>query len=197
MASVPNPLLTPEEYLEMELQTEYKNEYFNGQVFAMAGVSLAHSRISQDINRHLGNQLDGSHCEVHAGELRARTGDSSMYAYPDILIFCGEAKIEKYKGTDTLTNPIVVIEILSPTTETYDRRDKFEKYRAIETLKEYILVSQDRILVERFVRQASGEWLYSSLNRLDDTLILASAPARLTLRDIYKRVFPSEGEVSQ
>jgi Uma2 family endonuclease len=96
-----------------------------------------------------------------------------------------------------LTNPVVVFEILSPSTEMYDRRDKFEKYRAIETLKEYVLVSQDRVLVERFVRQPSGEWLYSSFNHLDDVLTLASAPATLKLRDIYKRVFPPQDEDPQ
>src|SRR5205085_11033645 len=119
MASQANTFVTPEEYLEYELRTEHRSEYLNGQIFAMAGAGLRHNRISQRINRSLGNQLAGSSCEVHANDLRVATGGASMYTYPDIVVFCGDPRLQQYKGTDTLMNPVFILEILSPTTRDY------------------------------------------------------------------------------
>ena len=190
MASQPSTLLTPDEYLELEVQTEYRNEYLNGEVFAMAGASVAHGHIALNISWRLASQLEGSPCAVQVAELRIRTGDRSMYTYPDVVVFCGKADIEKYKGTDTVGNPTVIIEVLSPSTEAYDRGVKFQRYQGIATLMEYVLVSQDKVLLERYVRQSNGEWLYSSVNSLEDSLQLSSVPARLKLSDVYQRVFP-------
>jgi len=189
MASQPTSFVTPEEYLEWEIRNEEKNEYLNGQIFAMAGVSLQHNRIVQDINRRLGNQLEGSPCEVHAGDLRVRTSGASMYTYPDVVVFCGQPQLQAYKGTDTLANPCFILEVLSPSTERYDRRIKFQMYREIASLQEYVLVSQEKVLVERYVRQPDGEWQYSALDRLTDPFPLSSLPAVLNLQDIYARVF--------
>ena len=190
-------LVTPEEYLEIELQTEYKNEYFNGQVFARLGSTMAHSSISTNLLFCVGSQLRSSSWEFHGGGLRLRTADASMYAYPDITIFPGRPAIDSYKTTDSLTDPVALVEVVCPATSLFDRRERIRKYRGIETLKEYILVSVDRVFVECFVREPSGEWLGSSFDRLEVSLALASAPVTLKLADVYEHVFPPRRWVSQ
>ena len=177
MASHARSFVSPEEYLEWELKTEGRNEYLNGQIFAMAGVSIPHGQIAGNISGNLFIQLKGGRCKVHASDTRVRTHGASMYTYPDVVVFCGEAKVQKYKGTDTLLNPIVIFEVLSPSTEKYDRRKKFQMYQEIPSLQEYILVSQDKVLVERYAKLPDGEWQRSALDTLDATLDLPSISA--------------------
>jgi Uma2 family endonuclease len=190
-------LFTPEEYLEIELQTEYKNEYLNGQVFARLGSTMAHSSISTNLLWCVGSQLRGSSWQFHGGGLRLRTPDASMYAYPDITIFQGKPAIDPYKTTDSLTNPVALLEVVCPATSLFDRCERIRKYRSLETLQEYVLVSVDRVFVECFVREPSREWLGSSLDRLEGALALASAPVTLKLADVYEHVFPARRWVSQ
>jgi Uma2 family endonuclease len=191
MASHAHSFVSPEEYLEWELQTEHKNEYLNGQIFAMAGVSIHHGQIAGNIFGNLFIQLRGGRCKVHASDTRVRTHGASMYTYPDVMVFCGEAQVQKYKGSDTLLNPVVIFEVLSPSTQKYDRRRKFQMYREIPSLQAYILVSQDRVLVERYSRQPDGEWQRLALDGVDATLDLPSIPAKLKLSDIYDQALPA------
>jgi Uma2 family endonuclease len=197
MATISNARLTPEEYLEIELLTEYKNEYLDGQVYARLGTTWAHSSIITNLRYCLYSQLRDSIWKAHASGLRVRTADASMYAYPDAMIFEGTPGIDTYKTTDTLTNPTVIFEVPCPVTSLFDRRARIEKYRSLESLKEYVLVSLERVFVERFVRGPRGGWLSSTVDHIEDSIALASAPAKLQLRDIYEDVFPPRFETPQ
>ncbi len=193
MASQPNVLLTAEEYLDLEEKAEYKSEYMDGELLAMAGVSPEHDTIVVNLVVILGHQLKGTPCKAHTSDMRVAVSPSNAYTYPDVSICCKDARYTR-RGVANLLNPVVIIEVLSPSTEIYDRRKKFGKYKGIASLKEYVLVSQEEILVERYARQPPGDWLYSSLSSLDDALQLTSVPATLKLRDIYDRVFPPAEE---
>jgi Uma2 family endonuclease len=203
MASQPNVFLTAEEYLDLEEKAEYKSEYMDGELFVREDVSLDHDAIAMNLRATLHSQLKGTPCRVHSSDMRVAATNANAYMYPDISICCKDARYLR-RGVANLLNPVVIIEVLSPSTETYDRRKKFGKYKAIPSLMEFVMVSQDEVLVERYARQPSAEpggvprrdgganWLYSSLTSLDDSLTLTAVPATLKLRDIYDRVFPAE-----
>jgi Uma2 family endonuclease len=197
MASQPNSLLTAEEYLAIEEKAEYKSEYFDGELFAMAGVSWRHDTIVGNLFADLHSQLKGSPCRAHTSDMRVAVSPNSAYVYPDISIACKDAKYIR-RGTDNLLNPVAIIEVLPPTTELHDRGKKFKRYKGIASLKEYVLVSQDEVLVERFLRQDAGsDWIYSAATSLDDSLVLSAAPATLLkLRDVYDGVFPAGDEAT-
>ena len=178
--------LTPEEYLTWERKQPFKNEYHNGQIVARSGASRSHNRITVDITIQLGNQLMNSECEVFANEMRVRTSPEISYFYPDVIVVCGEPRFED-DTFDTLLNPIVVVEVLSPSTAAYDRGEKFEYYKQLASLQEYILISQDRIRVESYQRQGT-RWLHNTLQRLEDLLSLPSIECEVPLRAIYRRV---------
>ena len=178
--------LTPEEYLAWERKQPFKNEYHNGQIIAMSGASRAHNRITVDITIQLGNQLMDGECEVFAGDMRVRTSPTLSYFYPDVIVVCGEPRFED-DTFDTLLNPVLVIEVLSPSTAAFDRGEKFEHYKQIASLQEYILVSQDRVHVEHYQCQET-QWIHNTFQGLEDTLSLASIECTLPLRAIYRRV---------
>ncbi len=178
--------LTPEEYLTWERKQPFKNEYHNGQIIAMSGASRAHNRITVDITIQLGNQLMNSECEVFASEMRVRTSPEVSYFYPDVIVVCGEPRFED-DTFDTLLNPIVVIEVLSPSTAAFDRGEKFEHYKQLTSLPEYILISQDSVRVEHYCRQET-QWLHNTFQRLGDVLSLPSIECEVPLRAIYRRV---------
>ena len=178
--------LTPEEYLAWERKQPFKNEYHNGQIVAMSGASRWHNRITLDTSTDLNNQLMNSDCEVFSGDMRVRTSPTVSYLYPDVIVVCGEARFED-DTFDTLLNPIVVIEVLSPSTAAFDRGEKFEFYKQLASLQEYILISQDRVRVESYHRQGT-QWLHNTLQRLEDVLSLASIECEIPLRAIYRRV---------
>nr|WP_320015515.1 Uma2 family endonuclease [uncultured Desulfobacter sp.] len=183
------PRITQEEYLELERTSEIKHEYFNGQIFAMTGGSLNHNRISRNIDRKLGNQLEGSPCENFVGDMRVKIQGNEKYTYPDITVVCGNIELEKIKGVETLLNPIVIMEILSESTEAYDRGTKFRHYRLIPSLQEYILVSQDHCLVELYRRGDNDIWqILSPCTDMNKSVSIASADCELLLSDIYYRV---------
>ncbi|MFZ4814584.1 MAG: Uma2 family endonuclease [Phototrophicaceae bacterium] len=177
--------LTLEEYLALERQTDIRHEYFHGQVFAMAGASRNHVVIAGNINREIATQLDERPCLVYMLDMRVKL-DAKHYAYPDIAALCGE---ERFDATleNSLLNPSVIIEVLSPSTEGYDRGKKFEAYREIVTLQEYVLVSQDHIAVEHYRRTPEG-WLLNSYHDLADVLTLVSLEATLPLAGVYRKV---------
>ena len=178
--------LSPEEYLAWERKQPFKNEYHNGQIIAMSGASRAHNRITLDTATQLNIQLMDGECEVFAGDMRVRTDPTVSYYYPDVIVVCGEPRFED-DTFDTLLNPIVVIEVLSPSTAAFDRGEKFEHYKQIASLQEYILVSQDNVRVEHYLCQET-QWIHSTLQHLEDTLSLASIECTLPLRAIYRRV---------
>ena len=182
--------ITPEEYLALERAAEYKSEYFNGEIFSMAGASPAHNRIAHSISGQFYLQLRGGPCETSQSDQRLKVSQTGLYTYPDLLVVCGESQYDD-RMTDTLLNPTLILEILSPSTESYDRGDKFAHYRSIKTLKEYVLVAQNKPRIERFVRGPNETWIYHESSELDAVVEFASIPARLALAEVYEDVgFP-------
>ncbi len=194
--SLPRTLsyFSPEEYLAFERGTDARHEYLDGHVYAMAGESIEHSRICVNVAGELRARLKGRPCEVLSPNMKVVTSPTGLFSYPDVVVVCGEPQFYDERR-DILTNPTVVFEVLSPSTEAYDRGEKFLRYRTqIESLREYVLVSQHRPLVEHYVRQPDGSWSYSSATRLDEAIDLSSINCRLPLSEIYDRiVFPAGG----
>jgi Uma2 family endonuclease len=194
MSTAPPRLLTPAEYLAQERQAEFKSEYYRGEVFAMAGARFPHNQVKHNLDREIGNQLKGGPCQIASSDQRVKVDRPGLYTYPALVIVCGEPQFED-AVQDTLLNPRVIIEVLSESAEKYDRGAKFAMYRQSELLQEYVLVSQDQPLIERYVRQPDGSWLLTELNNLAQTFELASAPARVPLAEIYHGVtFPGPPE---
>jgi Uma2 family endonuclease len=183
-------LVSPEEYLRQERLADFKSEYLRGEVFAMSGASYAHVLINNNLAREVGVQLRDSPCRVLTNDMRVKISSAGLYTYPDVVIVCESPQFED-KVFDTLLNPRVIIEVLSDSTEKYDRGRKFEHYRQMASFQEYVLVAQDRVSVERHVRQADGNWLTSFLDDLAGTFELASVPVRIPLAEVYRDVpFP-------
>ncbi len=187
MSSVPKILLTSQEYLSRERKAAFKSEFYRGEMFAMAGASWEHTSVKDNIARHAGNQLDDGPCRVLTSDLRVKVDATGLYTYPDIVIVSDEPLFED-NMFDTLLNPLALMEVLSDSTERYDRGTKAGHYRRIPSLKEYILIAQDEPLVERYVRQPDDSWLLTEFRGLTQTLTLASAPATIKLADIYRGV---------
>jgi Uma2 family endonuclease len=177
---------TPEEYLMAERKSPYKSEYFGGQIYAMAGASRKHNLITSNLNSELRFQFKGRSCETYTGDMRVRIPGADAYFYPDVVALCGEPQFDDAQS-DTLLNPMVITEVLSPSSEAYDRGDKFASYRRITSLCEYILIAQDRIHIEHYVRQ-QHQWTHTELNNPDDLLYLKSVGCEIELREIYDKV---------
>jgi Uma2 family endonuclease len=177
---------TPEEYLASERKAETKSEYFDGEIFAMSGVSREHNRIALDLASWLNAQFRGGPCEAFMSDMRVRVARTGLYTYPDVVAVCGEPRFEDDE-VDTLLNPTLIVEVLSPSTEAYDRGRKFDHYRRIESLREYVLVSQDSVRVERFSRRG-GDWLLTIFERRADLLGLESVGVEVPLGEVYARV---------
>lgn len=185
MSSIPNVYLSPEEYLALEREAEYKSEYVDGEVFAMAGGSERHNLIVANIIAGLHGQLFGSACRVYPSDLKVRARKPRFFFYPDVSVVCGETRFHD-KHKDVVLNPVVIFEVLSDATAAYDRGKKFQDYQQLNTLAEYVLVSQDDVLVEHYVRQENGSWIYTKLSGLDASLVLPSIKCQLELSFIYK-----------
>ena len=179
-------ILTPEEYIASERKATLKSEYLNGEILAMSGASNAHNLITLDIATELNIQLRQKDCLVYANDMRVRTSPTGAYFYPDVAVVCNRPQFED-NVFDTLLNPILVIEVLSPSTEAYDKGEKFAHYQEIKSLREYILVSQNRIRVERY-RLIKTQWAHTEFHQQADVMPLASIGAELRLQDIYRRV---------
>ena len=180
--------MTPGEYLALERSSlDIKHEFFDGDVFAMVGAGINHNRININLAGELRNRFkaDNSPCEVLSNDMRVKIENN--YTYPDIVIFCGDAQFVDNKF-DTLTNPVIIIEILSDSTEAFDRGDKFTYYRAIPALKEYILVSQKKYHVEQYIRSDNGKWEYRSYESPDQMLNMESVNCDVLLSEIYLNV---------
>ena len=197
MSALPEPYLAPEEYLAIERKAAYKSEYSDGEMYAMSGASREHNRITVNLVRVIGNQLRGSSCEPFSADMRVRIPFPRRYVYPDLVVACGEAEFEDDE-LDVLLNPVLIIEVLSPSTENYDRGTKLGWYRRISSLREYVLVSQDSPHIERFVKRDEG-WVLTDTDGIEAVVRLESIGCQLALADIYDRVvFPaSEDEDSE
>ncbi len=179
--------LTPKEYLVYERKAENKSEYVNGALVAMAGASRIHNLISANIVRVLGNQLMESPCSVYASDMKIKVEPTKNYFYPDIVMACEPEKYED-ENRDVLLNPMIIMEILSASTEAHDRGRKFADYQLIHSLIEYTLISQEFQRVENFKRQGDKTWLYSEFQSNDEILILDSADCELPIAEIYRKV---------
>lgn len=190
MSAVPKRKLTAAEYLAIEKTAEFKSEFFNGEMFAMAGASRPHNRLKENVIGELFGRLKGGPCQTFSSDQRVLIDRTGLYTYPDLLIVCGP--VETPAGDDdTITNPRVVVEILSPSTERYDRTTKFRHYQQLPSVQEYVLVSQSEPLCERFTRQADGSWALVSFVGLEAVLALNSVPVQVPLADVYAGVeFP-------
>ncbi len=183
-----NPRYSPEEYLALERDARDRHEFLDGIIYAMAGESLSHSRVSANILGEVRNKLKCRPCEALSPNMKVRTSNASLFSYPDLTIVCGQPTFHDTKK-DVLTNPKVIFEVLSPSTEKYDRTTKFLRYRmGNETLSDYVLVSQDRPFVEHFCKQADGNWLYRSFSQISDEFCIDSVGMSLSLSEIYDRV---------
>ena len=182
----PPTRLTPEEYLRRENDSSVKHEYYRGEVFAMAGGTFEHSRIIVNVAGELRNRLKSTPCGVQQGDLRVRVARTSMYTYPDVSVLCGEPQFDPLDGRRlTLTNATVLVEVLSPTTESWDRGGKFDNYRQIDSLREYVMVSWDAARVETYLRQPDGRWLFAAALGLAATARLESIGVELPLAEVY------------
>jgi Uma2 family endonuclease len=189
MSAVAKTYITPQQYLEMERQAETKSEYFAGEVFAMSGGTRQHNLISSNALGDLWSQLRDGSCEVYNSDMKVRVTEDH-YAYPDVTVVCGEALFADEEN-DVLLNPTLVIEVLSPSTEAWDRGGKAGQYRQRESLQEYVLIAQDRPHIEHFARQADRQWLLTETNGLEATLALPSIGCELALSEVYRKVtFP-------
>jgi Uma2 family endonuclease len=187
MAVPKSKLLTPEEYLALDRQAEEKSEYWDGEMFLMAGASRQHNIIASNVNRALGNQLEDRPCEVYPGDMRVRIPHTDRYVYPDVSVVCGDPQFEDDEN-DILLNPTVIVEVLSPTTEAYDRGKKLDNYIEIDSLQEYLLIAQDKPRVYHYVRQSDTRWLFSETSHLDAVIQLDSIGCQLTFVEIYRKV---------
>jgi Uma2 family endonuclease len=181
---------TPEEYLALERKAEHKSEYLNGFITAMSGTSYEHGLIGANLIGEIRSQLKDGPCDVVTSDVRVLVSETGLYTYPDVTVVCGRPLFLD-KVFDTLLNPTVLIEILSPSTEAYDRGDKFAHYRHVESLREYVLVSQDKMRLERYTKQGE-DWLMTASQGPEAFLELQSIGCKVALAEIYRKVVFSE-----
>jgi len=173
--------------LRRERQAEYKSEYLNGEIFAMGGASETHNLIAGNIFGELRQQLKERSCRAYVSDMRVKVSQVGLYTYPDVVVVCGEAEFEDNE-VDTLLNPTILIEVLSPSTERYDRIAKTSYYRTIDSLAEHLLVAQNEMRLEQYVRQPNGEWLLCEYVTLDSAAQLTSIDCSLLLSDVYDKI---------
>lgn len=187
LLDVKTRLMTPDEYLAMERASEYRHEYYQGEITDMTGASRRHNLIVANVLANLHGQLRNRLCEVYANDMRVKVSASGLYTYPDVIVVCGEAQFEDNEF-DTLLNPTVIIKVLSDSTEEYDRGKKFARYRKLDSLLDYLLIAQDRMHVEQFTRQQNDTWLFSEAEQPTAVIRLASVDSELRLETIYEKV---------
>lgn len=188
MTAAPRPdHWTPEQYLEYERASETRHEFWNGEIFEMAGASEQHNLIVGSTYASLYAQLRKRDCKLYPSDMRLKVTATGLFTYPDISIVCGEAQFLDDKR-DTLLNPVTLIEVLSPSTERYDRGKKFQNCRTMQSLQEYILIAQDTPRIEYYRRQSDDQWLLSDIDTLTGTLTLSAINCTLSAADVYEKV---------
>ena len=179
------PRYTLEEYFELERTSEERYEYFNGEVFCLSGVSPNHAQIESNLITMLNNRLRERGCRVFPANIRIKVPAAAPYRYPDLAVLCDKPIYEEIGGIEALTNPALIVEVLSPSTEAYDRGDKFTYYKSIPSFREYLLVAQHRPHLTHYVKQAGGRWEYEEVNELAANLYLPTMDCTLELGDVY------------
>jgi Uma2 family endonuclease len=194
MASPPKQKYTLDQYLELERKSEIRYEFWNGEIFAMSGGSFAHDIVTGNVDRILAGQIEGKNCRVVTSNMQIKVPSAPPYRYADGSIVCGTAEIERYNGSELLVNPIIIWEVLSPSTEAYDRGDKFTFYKSIASFKEYILIAQHRPHVSHYVKQSTDSWNQVEYNDLNDVVSLRSVDCMLALANVYDGItFENQG----
>lgn len=187
MTPQPKRYITEEEYLELEQTSTQKHEYYNGEIYAMTGGTEAHNLLAGNTHAALHAQLRRRPCKVYNSDQKIKVLATGLHTYPDVTVVCGQPQFID-RPRLTLINPTVIIEVLSPSTERYDRGMKFRNYRTIPTLQDYILISQDDYRIEQYVRQANDEWLLREAVGVEAQVIIRSIDCILALEDVYEKV---------
>ena len=187
MSTAPKIYLSPTQYLAKERKADFKSQYYRGEMFAMAGASREHNLIVANLVGEIRNALKGRQCEVYPSDMRVKVTATGLYTYPDATVVCGDPEFED-KQFDTLTNPTVLFEVLSDSTESWDRGGKFRQYRDIPSLKEYVMVTQDRASVERYIRQIDGGWLLQEIESISASVRFDSINVMVPLAEIYRNI---------
>jgi Uma2 family endonuclease len=185
MSAQPKLKCTLEEYLELDRNSEARLEYWEGEVFDMSGVSKEHDQVEGNVYLHLRQKLAGRRCRVCLANTRIKVPSMPPYRYGDISALCDRPQYEKIGGVDVLTNPSLIVEVLSDSTEAYDRGDKFTHYQSIPSLREYLLIAQHRPHLTQLIKQDDGSWIHREYNELDAVVRIVSLNCELTLREIY------------
>lgn len=188
MSALPKEKYTLEEYLELDRNSDERLEFWDGEIFSMSGASDPHDQIETNLIFQLRLRLIGGACRVFAANMRIKVPTMPPYRYGDLSGLCGKPKFEKVDGVDVLTNPSLIIEVLSHSTEAYDRGDKFSRYKSIPTLAEYLLIAQHRPHISQFIKQPDGSWNNLEFNDLNDTLKVFTLDCELPLTEIYQDV---------
>lgn len=186
MSSKPKHKYSLQQYFALEKKSQIKHEYFNGEIFAMTGASFNHNQVIVNISSELHQQLKNTSCRPLVNDMRVKVSTTGLYTYPDVVVFCGKPELEKIDGLETLLNPILIIEVLSPSTANYDKGVKFDFYRAIESFQLYLLVDQTTPHVILYVKQSDGKWLMSETKDLEAKIELPFINCELALKDIYQ-----------
>ncbi len=193
MSALPKPYYTLEEYLELDRNSEERLEYWDGEIFSMSGASDQHDNIETNVITHLNLRLRPKGCRAFTGNFRIKVPSLPPYRYGDSSALCGKPVFEKIGGVDTLTNPQLIIEILSPSTQAYDLGTKFTNYKSIPSFCEYLVISQTKPHVTQFIKQSQNAWLPKEFTALTDELELTSVGCKLSLAEIYQYViFPAD-----
>jgi Uma2 family endonuclease len=188
MSALPKRFFTPGEYLELELKAEYKSQYIAGEIFAMAGAEPWHVKVTNNLIIALGTRFRGRDCEVFSSGMRVRVPAGDLYTYPDVSALCGKPEFETADHPQSLLNPQVIFEVLSPSTEAFDRGDKFARYRRLDSITDYILVFAERMRVEHHKLQRSGAWTYAEYEHPSNFLRLTSIDCEVALEEVYDQV---------
>ena len=197
MSALPKRYFTPEEYILLECASEYKSQYVAGEIYAMSGMQPWHIDVAVNLVTGLHSRFRGRPCKVYFSGMRVRVKAGDLWTYPDVAALCGKPKYDKSHRPWSLLNPQVIFEILSPSTEEFDRGDKFTRYQKLDSLTDYVLVSAAQMQIEHHTRQADGNWVFRQYDQPSDLLSLASVDASLPLAKIYERVgFPEADEAN-
>jgi Uma2 family endonuclease len=187
MSALPKQYTTAEEYLAIDRASDTNHEYINGEILSMTGGSFEHNRLALNIFRALDVPLDSQGCEMFINDVRVKITATGAYMYPDVIVVCGEQEAEDEWG-DTLLNPIILIEVLSASTQSHDRRYKWAHYQRIPSLQEYLLVSQTEPFVEQYVRLPNNGWQYLTYTDMEGVIKLPSVGQELTMKALYRKI---------
>ena len=187
MASSPAAFITPEQYLELDRKAERPSEYYQGEMFPVESATRAHSLIVTNVAGMLGTLLKHRPCEVYSSTLRLRVAGTGLYTYPDVMVACGEPLFADDQA-DTLLNPVLIAEVLSKSTQDYDRGQKFQLYRTVASVMEYLAIAQEKVFIEYWLRQSDHRWLLTEFDNLSASIRLDSIGVDVSIAEIYDKV---------